>query len=416
MKKLKCMFLLVTIGILLCSGFSLAETEKKDFDFFLILTQQDLEMDWWYEIPSQFGPQTSPISEVSKEEIFNIIPIFSNYGITSGNESAISYDMEIIKPDGTVDESLKDLTGYKGPLRFENPGQASYLLPSLDKIGVSFDPEDPYGEYTVNVTAYDHIKNQKVIRSQKLTLKQFEIDAMKNSSMMDWYFTYPVHPRPSLALSAFLNPPMPYIDNNGKPLWSALWLFKYIFSENEFLMSHTVEFYKTKATKQQQKDIILLFHLLNKIDALPINDELKKYSTGLKKINFPDPYQEITSGDQLDMLWAEFFATSRVKPIRRILTALNLSPNAGMLDKLKSGKLQKSDEVIKQATLDAVFQSAIWSIKSNCKQSPLLFQYCVGLYESDKLNKTEKGFLGAILNDVSENKHKWIEPNTVSNR
>ena len=54
--------------------------------------------------------------------------------------------------------------------------------------------------------------------------------------------------------------------------------------------------------------------------------------------------------------------------------------------------------------LEAVFQSAIWSITSNCKQSSLVFHYCVGLHESDQLNDTEKGYLGAILQAILRSK------------
>lgn len=86
-----------------------------------------------------------------------------------------------------------------------------------------------------------------------------------------------------------------------------------------------------------------------------------------------------------------------------------MSNNVGTLEKVKSGELSKYDEVVKKAMLEAVFQSAIWSIMSNCKQSSLLFQYCVGLYESDQLNDTEKVYLEAMLKKVSQEKQKTIE-------
>lgn len=60
---------------------------------------------------------------------------------------------------------------------------------------------------------------------------------------------------------------------------------------------------------------------------LPKDKEFKEYLFNLRKMNIPDPYAAIETGDQLDMLWAEYFATSRIKPIRQILTALNLSAN-----------------------------------------------------------------------------------------
>ncbi|MFH2045923.1 MAG: hypothetical protein ABIK92_12340 [Pseudomonadota bacterium] len=409
MKRIRQILVIITIGIFLFPLFSMAETENKKFDLLLILTQQDLELNWWFDVPSQFGPKLSPISEVAKGEYFKILPIFNNYETTPKNEVNITYDIEIIRPDGTVDESVKNITGFKGPA----PGP--YLLPSLGITTVSFDPEDPYGEYTVNISAYDHVKKQKVNKSQKITLKEFRIKELEGS-LVEWYLTYPTHPKPSFALSAFINSPRPYLDEKGQPLWSALWFYKIIYSENGFLIPHTVEFYKTNATRQQQKDIILLFYLLNNTKMLSVNDEFKEYLAGLKKLNIPNPYKEIETGDQLDMLWAEFFATSRVKPVRQIITALNLSGYAGTLDKVKSGELKKSDKVRKEAMLGAVFQSALWSIMSNCKQSPLLFQYCAGLYEHGQLNEVEKGYIGAMLKKVSEEKQKTIQPGTKADR
>lgn len=397
MRRIQQIFVVSIFVLFLFPQSSLAEPENKDFDFLLVITQQDAEMNWWFNVPSQFGPKVSPIDEVSKGEYFKILPLYSNYGTTSKNEVDITYDVEIIKPDGSIDESEKNVTGFKGPA----PGP--FLLPSLGMLIVSFDPEDPYGEYTIDVTAYDHIKKQHANKIQKITLKKFSIRELEGS-LNDWYLSYPIRPKPSFALSTFINSPRPYIDEKGHPLWSALWLYKHIYSENEFLIPHTVEFYKTKATKQQQKDIILLFYLLNKVEKIPLDNESDEYLKNLRKLSVPDPYKEIETGDQLDMLWADFFATSRVKPIRQILTAFNLSANVGILEKVKSGELRKSTEVQKKAVLEAVFQSAIWSIMSNCKQSQLVFQYCIGLYDSDQLNEVEKGHLGAILKKVSEEK------------
>jgi hypothetical protein len=222
----------------------------------------------------------------------------------------------------------------------------------------------------------------------------------------DWFFSYPSAPKPVLALKAYINFPRSYFDKDETPLWSALWFFKYIFSENEFLIPHTINFYNNKANQQQKRDILLLFHLLNRVDDLVVDEGLREYVKQINKIKIPDPYQKITSGSQLDMLWAEFFASSRIKPIKQIMTALNLGVHSGTIEKFKSGELGKTDEIRNKMLLEAVFQSAVWSIMSNCKQSQLLFKYCVGLYESNELNETEKGYLGFMLRKVSEEKQK----------
>jgi hypothetical protein len=399
MNKLHKFVISLFLMAILIPALSFAKTEETDFDFILVLTRQDMNMDWWFAVPAQFLPNVSQVSEVSKGEFFKIIPIFSNYGLSKHKKAKISYSVEIIAPDGTVDEMVNDIDGFSG----EIPGP--FLLPSIGRLAVSFDPEDMFGEYDVRVIAYDHIKNKKSSHNQRILLQEFDLEKQDLNSG-DWFFSYPSAPKPVLALKAYINFPRSYFDKDETPLWSALWFFKYIFSENEFLIPHTINFYNNKANQQQKRDILLLFHLLNRVDDLVVDEGLREYVKQINKIKIPDPYQKITSGSQLDMLWAEFFASSRIKPIKQIMTALNLGVHSGTIEKFKSGGLGKTDEIRNKMLLEAVFQSAVWSIMSNCKQSQLLFKYCVGLYESNELNETEKGYLGFMLRKVSEEKQK----------
>ena len=405
MNKLLKFVAAIAIIALLFPSLCIAKTQEANFDFLLVLTQQDMEMHWWFSVPAQFGPNVSQVSEVSKGEFFKILPIFNNYGLSDNNEAKISYSVEIVAPNGDVDEIVNYIEGFSDKV----PGP--YLLPATGRLAVSFDPEDMFGEYDVRVTAYDHIKNQKSVKNQTITLQKFDLEK-QDLNMEEWLLSYPSTPKPELALKAYITPPREYFDQDGTPLWSALWFFKIIYSENEFLIPHTVNYYNTKANLQQKKDILLLFHLLNKIDELVVANELREHVDSLQKISIPDPYQKITSGSQLDMLWAEFFATARIEPIRQIMTALNLSVHSGTIEKFKSGELEKTDETMNKLFLEAVFQSALWSIMSNCKQSQLFFQYCVGLYESNELNETEKSYLGYMLRKVIDEKQKGIQPDT----
>ena len=168
------------------------------------------------------------------------------------------------------------------------------------------------------------------------------------------------------------------------------------------MVPHTVDFFNNEANRSQKKDIVLLFHLLGKTDMIPTERFLNSYLKRVKKIQVPDPYGDITRGDQLDMLWAEFFATARIKPVRQLVRAFNYAVHAGTLEKIKSGEMDKSDEHIKAATRDAIFRSAGWSIKGNCRRSPLLFQYCAWLMEKGDLNDMERKYLGTVLNEVSK--------------
>ncbi|MBU1043150.1 MAG: hypothetical protein KJ915_01975 [Candidatus Omnitrophica bacterium] len=395
---------LIIVIILLIASTALAKDESAAFDFVIGLTQQNMEMDWWFAIPSQFGPMVSKVESVSKGEYFNILPIFNNYGADKDGIAKITYMVLIIKPDNTRYQQIEDLNGYSGKIT------GPHLLPAKERLTVCFEPEDMFGEYIIKIEAFDWIKNQRVEKKVKINLKEFELPEL-NKGDMEWIFSYPSKPESRKAITAFLSPPRPYINKDGSIVWSALWFYKYVIEENDFLSPQIIEFFNKKATEQQKKDIILLFHLSNKTKELGLKEDLKQYRQGLNKIKIPDPYTEITTGDQLDMLWAEFFATGRVKPVRQIISSFKLSKFIGTLEKVKNKKLDiNSDDVKQQAMLEAVFRSAMWSLGSNCFQSSLLFQYCVGLYQSDKLNVLEKKYLKAIIQQVSEEKNQKVQP------
>ena len=132
MRKIQYFYLLlISISIILIPFTSFSkESDEKDFDLLLVLTQQDSEMNWWFSVPSSLGPIISKIDKVSKGEYFNILPIFNNWGKNEKNEVNITYDVSILKPDGTTYETEKNVTGFKGPA----PGP--FLLPSLGMLYV----------------------------------------------------------------------------------------------------------------------------------------------------------------------------------------------------------------------------------------------------------------------------------------
>ncbi|MFH1062748.1 MAG: hypothetical protein V1747_07700 [Candidatus Omnitrophota bacterium] len=391
--------LLVILLIGVFCPFSLAQEQNSDFDFKIFLTQQSEEMDWWNGVPSQFGPHISEVSSVSKKEIFKIIPIFRNYGLEDGEKANIIYNVSILKPDNSIYAEINDLEGWKGKVN------GPYLLPAKNRLVVCFEPEDTFGEYAIRIESFDKIKDQKVAHEDKINLEEFKLPDLKDD--VDLFFTYNYNPDPEKAMAYFLNSAYPFINEKGQVVWSGIWFFKCVFDENDFLIPQIVKFFKDEATKKQKENIILLFYFLGKTKELDLKGDLVKYSEGFKKIKAPNPYDKIDNPSQLDMLWGEFFATGRLKPVRQIISSFQLSEFMGTLEKIKKKELDVNEKsVYREAMLEATFSSALWSLESNCNQSSLLYQYCVGLIESDELNDNEKGYLGAILNSVYEKKKK----------
>lgn len=378
------------IIICLCSS-ALAEP----FGFTLAVTRQDPSMDWWYAVPDNFEPQVTHIERVHKGEYFSVFPVFKNYATDLGGAASITFNVKLTRPDGKTQLDLEELEGHIGLTSGPD------LLPAQAVVNLNFDPEDDFGEYTIEVTAIDKVSHQTNVQHRVISLIEFEVEKLTKKERENLFFTYPVEPDPAKALASFLQIERSFFNEEKEPVWSAIWFFKTVFENNEFLIPHLMEEYGFLNSKQQQ-DIIFLMTLLGKTEKLPrLSGDMKRFERLMAAGRIPDPYDEITMPKQLDMLWAEFFATGTVRPIRHIVNSLALVEHAGTLERIQSGELDPNElEVYREGMLEAVFQAALWSLKSNCVQVPLVKQYCIGLLLSDELPKPAAATLALLLQSL----------------
>lgn len=106
-------------------------------------------------------------------------------------------------------------------------------------------------------------------------------------------------------------------------------------------------------------------------------------------------HREAKTASDLDMLWADFFATGEVAPIRRIVGALNYGTNAGALDRYATSAKSETDRAA--AAFDAVFKAAMWSLASNAAQHLRVRQALENMYLSSELTQQEKLWMVGIL-------------------
>ncbi|MDF7799206.1 hypothetical protein P4C99_07000 [Pontiellaceae bacterium B1224] len=382
--------------LLLCSA-----VQAEPFDCMIAVTRQDASMDWWYAVPQEYAPKVNRISTVAKDEYFRIIPIFRNYGTDSNQNARISFDVEVLRPDGTTDISLTECQGHIGS------AVTATLLPAQAILNMCFDPEDPYGEYAINVSSVDHISNQTNRQHTVVELRKFSFEKLSEKEREQLFLQYATAPNPSKAASAFMQTHHSFFDEENEPIWSAIWFFKTIFENNEYLIPHLMDEFPV-ATVKQKRDLMLVMTLMDRVEQLPrVSGELNVYLRLMKAGRIPDPYEEITTGKQLDMLWAEFFATGTIEPIRQIARSLSLVQYVGTLDKIKAGELDpETPEVFHDGMLEAVFQSALWSLKSNCQAVPLVYQYCEGILHSGELDAPAENCLALLLQSIATDPEK----------
>ncbi|KAF0095291.1 MAG: hypothetical protein E1N59_786 [Puniceicoccaceae bacterium 5H] len=377
---------------------------RDDLRFVLAVTEQDPDLEWWSSIPSEARPHINPIGEITWGQQVSILPAFLGYARSEAGKVDLSYDVTITAPDGSEYAAMEGIRGYSKPVTGE------YVLPPADLVQLAFKQgKDPAGTYTITVTAHDGISGQSHTEQQQLQLRPFQF-AVEEPNFDRWYLEYPNKPRPEQALYYLANLPDLLINGDGSPNWASAWLFKTIYEDNPFLIEPTVDFYQNQDPDAvQQTNIILVLALLGQSDRLPIDEQQKAFRNRIADLSPPDGYSEITTPEQLDVLWAEYFATGKVRPVRQLITALNLMKSSEPVGKIQAAALR--DEMQQLAAADdatalrsITFKTALWSINSNLRQSQLFFDYCVFLYQKDQLNHTEGGLLQEMLKRVIQEK------------
>jgi hypothetical protein len=100
-------------------------------------------------------PKIVPIDTFKRgEDIFPII-IFSTNAKDSLGNADLSYDITIIKPDGSVYGHFEQLTVWKNA-----PAPVMHLI--QQPIDIHIEKNDPLGYYKVQSTVYDNNKRVKV--------------------------------------------------------------------------------------------------------------------------------------------------------------------------------------------------------------------------------------------------------------
>lgn len=109
----------------------------------------------------------------------------------------------------------------------------------------------------------------------------------------------------------------------------------------------------------------------------------------------------------LDMLWADFFATGEVAPLKRLVHVLNYGQYAGAMERY--AKSQKTEKDREDAMRDAVFQAARWSLESNAQQHRRVGELLEQIYWKGDLTQPELVWLSAILAKAMPEKYEFVQ-------
>lgn len=118
-----------------------------------------------------------------------------------------------------------------------------------------------------------------------------------------------------------------------------------------------------------------------------------------------------TYGGYLDIQWGRFSASGDDKPVRNIISVLEFAQFIG------SGKKfpRPSTDEEKQAVLKEIyFQSAVWSLRSNCKIHSRVLDLCEKIYDEGNIGHLSQLVLRSILNKFKPEKYKGSKTSNKS--
>lgn len=367
----------------------------RDFDALVVPSLMDSDMDAWYKVPTNSGPIIHRAYKVTQGQMFYLLIFFKGYTADKSNNLHVTYDVQVYDPSGKpTDDTGKDILAYQGPM-----GNPEFLILNQQFLKIVFTEKYPLGTYKIKVTAYDKVANISFTSEAAIELIPFSIgDKFKSEKEFGkWLMGYYKDPNPTKAINGvlqFVQLDQIWLNKN----LNIISFFRRVFSDNSFVLKYISNNINNFSIDEKKKLFLVVKLLRDSSLDLLFESNNKNLYESTSELKIPDTDGEINTAYQLDILWSEFLATGKYAPINKIVRALALSKYKGTLEKVKSGEIKTvTKEIERQSYLEATYQSAIWSLISNCKQMPLVFKYCVFIYENETLDEGIKMQLGTIL-------------------
>jgi hypothetical protein len=377
------------------------------FDGMLVPSVADRDLDFWVYSPSEYGPHIPLVEKVYQNEPIMLLMFVRAHPAGMQNHLDITYDLKMVREDHSISLNAPNNYFYKGKVI------NSLIMPN-QVSDIWFDKKEPFGKYQIRAEFHEKISKRNYTATAELELIPFERPKSFKSkeNYEEWLMNYFQRPEPMRSFAGILYDVQTddeWIGDN----YVSLAFYRRIFSDNPFLWEYYAQLYKTATQKEKEKMLIIAGLVESKEKAkyfVPIIEpsQMPVYEKA-KKIQIPSTVN-ITAGEQLDVLWAEFFAGGKYKSIKGIVNGLALAKYKGSLEKMKNaGPNEKNRDIEKEAMLDAVYQSAIWSLVSNGTQFDLVNQYCRTIYKNEKLSPEVKSSLGAVIKIIEMKREEEIK-------
>lgn len=341
-------------------------------------------------------PQITTCDTVFKKQYFFLTAIAADYKLDKKDIADVEYSIKIKKPNNSIYFSQENLPLAKREISNKNNLQMSDAI-----LKVCFENEDDFGKYTIQIEIKDKVSGKTKKIESMIVLAELpsseQYFVKDDNDFMKWFEKYYENPKPESALSYYVYYSQSSLSDKESSFWPVFSIFLEITKNNGFLYPQMIDCYK----KQDLKTKVYLLYLLTYsgmgTDDFFNNLEGDEKDTYLKIKDSPlsDFYGEITDPSQLDMLWGTFMASGSYKPIFKLIQTLEYTRYQGELDKYKKSKQTEEDK--QKALYNAIYDSLVWSLKSNIKIHGLVANYCNWAFKYGNLTDVQKDELKKIL-------------------
>ena len=367
-----------------------------EFKATLSIVRADKGLDVWYRAAHDSSPALALVHQVNPGENVLLLVVLEGIGDAGGGRGKVTLDLSTVDADRKTQVLASDVPAWDDALPSQGQLVLSRAVPEF-----AFGDKDPPGTTTIVAEAHDAGSGRTARSEAQLELVPWtygEVPA-DHAACDQWMWEYYRAPKPAQAVRAWLE----YADLQNRdgqsPNFAVLGFFRSLFQASPWLVDHLVARFDPTRPDQSTK-ITLMLHLLGqdaRLATLPVGDEQVRehIAQNLAQVSLPDPYRELTSPAQLDLLWGEFLATGRYAPVRQLITALALAPFDDAVAAFASS--QKTDEDKERLRQGLIFQGARWSLDSNMAGHPLVVAYARWAAEHETLGAEERAQLEALL-------------------
>lgn len=361
--------------------------------------------DQWNNIPKGRPPVLPSVKSVVKKQYFDVHVFLWKFK-TVDNKVDCTYKIKIINPDGKIYYSSKELVAYKGKFT----GKSVFKAPS--KLRICFEAKDSFGKYQIETVVYDKLGDTQASAKCSLVLKPMseeyiplKIGLKKNKPELAT--NYYCNPQPEKLIPFFLGlcqlqkelVKTKKYDRKSKHACNLMMAFcYYTFKNNKYLIPPLIRAVEPYGIFYE-RNLVFLLHNLNMLDEKlykELGDKSQEFAAKLRKASNPFEFKKVRYSEQEDILWAQFFATGKYLPIKKLAEVMTQLKTNMSIKKYK-GLKKKTVKDKKQLYEWIVALAARWSLQSNAIQHNLVFYYCETLFLRDAKEAFVRACLSAIL-------------------